>query len=418
MNRMPASSDKHLKLPLILIALLLLITACNSEETTETGVPDLDELIEEGLRTDQFTGAVLYAGVHDSLIHAKAYGFADLYNEELRVVANPDSMSTGHIFDLASLTKIFATTYGMMALYSDGVIDPDDPIGEYLSEFDTEKHGAITISHLLSHTSGLIQWFPTYYVAENSSERRAFTAEQPLLGEPGEQRRYSDLGFMLLGDLIEEVSGQGLDRFLDERIYSPLGLENTRFNIGHTATDNVVSTSHGNPFERKMVHDPDFGYNIDIDPDIWDEWRTYTLNGEVNDGNAFYTHGGVAGHAGLFSTADDLVKLLMALWPADNEETLFTPEAIDRFMSAVHNGNGLGWAMEPSALHAERLPDGSAGHTGFTGTNFVINPETGRWYLLLTNRQHVGTNEEGNYPNLRPLREMIAELVFYNSLGT
>ncbi|MCC5915462.1 MAG: serine hydrolase [Balneolaceae bacterium] len=399
---------------------LFILIGCSPREAEDPSLEKLDELVEEALRDDQFTGAVLYVGVYDSLIHKKAYGFADLYDENLRVVERQDSMTTGHIFDLASLTKIFTTTYGLMALYSDGLIDPEDPIGEYLEEFSEEKHQAITIAKLLNHTSGLAQWFPTYYIAENSRERRAWSADQPLIGVPGDQRRYSDLGFMLLGDLIEEVSGKELNQYLYERIYSPLGLNDTQFNVGQRVADNVVSTSHGNPFERKMVYDPDFGYEIDIDPDIWQEWREYTLNGEVNDGNAFYTHGGVAGHAGLFSTADDLLKLLMALFedgtPGGVE--IFTPEAIARFTTEDEHGNGLGWAMEPSALHAVELPAGSLGHTGFTGTNFVIDPESGRWYILLTNRQHVGVDSEGNYPNLRPLRERISGLVFYNSLSS
>ncbi len=408
-------------LPAAAAAVLLFFTACGEQEEvkkdTLAGYPEgnseINRIIEEGLRESMFAGAVVLTGDASQVFHRKAYGYADLYDENLLVVESPDSMTVGHLFDLASLTKIFATTYAMMALHSDGFIEPDQKLASILPEFDTGIHSDITIGKLLNHSSGLMAWYPTYYVASEPAERREWLAAQPLQSVPGEQRRYSDLGFMVLADIVEAVSGVDFEQYLKERIYDRLGLRFTRF--GPAEGLPVVSTSHGNPFEQRMVSDPDFGYRIDIDPESWDGWRTHTLKGEVNDGNAHYTHGGVAGHAGLFSTADELA-LLIQLVMNDGQfegEQIFKQETIDLFLMQDHFGNGLGWAMEPSVLHADRLPEGSAGHTGFTGTNVVLNRETNLFYIFLSNRQHVGVNEDGNYPNLRELRAGIAEEVIY-----
>jgi CubicO group peptidase (beta-lactamase class C family) len=401
----------------IFIAGLFFIGSCTIDKHGQTDqYPRASLLIEDALQNVLFTGAVLLIGSDNEIVYHKAYGYATLYDEGLRVVAKPDSMTTGHLFDIASLTKIFATTYGLMALHSDGKIELDDPVINYFSEFDKPGHRDITIRHLLSHTSGLVQWYPTYYVADNAAERRSFTANHPLQGAPGENRRYSDLGFMLLGDITEQAAGVPMSEYLDQRIYSKLGLNSTRFTPNNQTAVPIVSTSHGNPFENKMVYDPDFGYSVDIDPDSWTGWREYTLKGEVSDGNAYYSHSGTAGHAGLFSTAEDLYTLLRLVinGGVHQGELIIRPETIEQFTTEDQFRNGLGWAMEPSILNAKELPSGSVGHTGFTGTNFVVSITDGLLYILLTNRQHVGVDSVGHYPNLRSLREEIAFEIFYN----
>jgi serine-type D-Ala-D-Ala carboxypeptidase len=398
------------------VAMLLIFTSCGEQKEVQveslSGYDKIDLIIEEGLQESMFAGAVVVAGNAGQIVHRKAYGYADLYDENLFVVESPDSMTAAHLFDLASLTKIFATTYALMALHSDGEIEPDQRVASILPEFDTEIHSDITIRHLLNHSSGLMQWYPTYYVAMNRDERRAWLARQPLQGAPGNQRRYSDLGFMLLADIVESVSGMNFEHYLKERIYDRIGLDVTRF--GPIEDGRVVSTSHGNPFEKKMVHDAEFGYSIDIDPDSWNGWRNYTLRGEVNDGNAHYTHQGVAGHAGLFSTADELAVLLQLVLNEGRYQGLqiFEKETLELFLSKDEHNNGLGWAMDPAVMHADTLTPGSAGHTGFTGTNVVVSPEADLFYILLTNRQHVGVDEDGNYPNLRHIRIRIASELF------
>jgi CubicO group peptidase (beta-lactamase class C family) len=400
------------------ILLLFVMMSCTAEEPGETvsGFSEADSLIQAALSDDLFTGAVLLIGDSGEIVHYNAYGYATLYDENLRVVERPDSTTIKHLFDLASLTKIFSTTYALMALHSDGRIGLDDPISQYLPDFDTQEHRRITVRQLLNHSSGLSPWYPLYYRAENPAERREVIRSLPIAGDPGESRQYSDLGFMLLADIVESITDSTFEQYLNDRIYSRLGLRNTVFNPLEKGFVDLVSTSHGNPFERKMIYDPDFGYSIDVDPSLWDEWRDYSLRGEVNDGNSWYANGGVAGHAGLFSTAVELWILLQPILNAEpeSETGIFAPETVRAFTTEDDFGNGLGWAMEPSVLHANSLPEGAIGHTGFTGTNFVAvpHPDGGRVYILLTNRQHVGVNADGTYPSLRDLREKMSSIVF------
>lgn len=396
----------------------MLLISCSAEKHAEhqSEYPAADSLIRAALSDDLFTGAVLLIARSGEVVHHKAYGYATLFDENLSVVERPESTTTAHLFDLASLTKIFATTYAFMALHTDGLINPNDQVAEYLPEFNTPKHRAITVRQLLNHTSGLMPWYPLYYRASGSEEIREMILSLPLSGEPGEARRYSDFGFILLAEVAESITGMTFEEYLNERIYSRLGLQKTVFNPLEKGVDDIVSTSHGNPFERKMVYEPDFGYRIDLNPQLWNRWRTYTLRGEVNDGNSWYAAGGVAGHAGLFSTAEELHILLQAVINRDSDhaEALFEDETISLFTKPDEFGNGLGWAVKPAVLHAESLPEGAIGHTGFTGTNFVAHPapDGGRLYILLTNRQHAGVNSDGLYPDLRELREKIGVLVF------
>jgi serine-type D-Ala-D-Ala carboxypeptidase len=396
------------------LVMIFLVISCEVEPPLEQQYLQADERIEADLKDSLFVGAVLLVGNSDEILHHSAFGYADRYNFHGEVIDNPEEMTTDHLFDLASLTKVLATTFGLMILHDQNLFDVEDPVSLYLPEFDTPDKRSITISQLLRHTSGLMQWFPSYYVAETPEDRLQFTANEPMLGSPGETRRYSDYGFMVLGDLIERVSGQPLDLFLEESIFGPMGLSSTVFNPDVTRYPKISATSHGNPFEKKMVYDDDFGYTVDVDPESWSGWREYTLRGEVNDGNAFYTQRGVAGHAGLFSTAEEVYKLLNVMLNAGKFQDLelFSRNTMDLFLTEDSHGHGLGWMMTPGSLHARNLPEGSFGHTGFTGTNIVVSPENNRIMIFLTNRQHVGVDEEGNYPNLRKIREDLSEIIF------
>ena len=405
---------KKKKLFLPILVMIFVVISCEVEMPIEERYLQADEHIEAGLKDSLFAGAVLLVGNSDEILHHRAFGYADRYSFQGDVIDDPEEMTTDHLFDLASLTKVLATTYGLMILHDQNLVDVEDPVALYLPEFDTTDKRTITVSQLLRHTSGLMQWFPSYYVAESPEERLQFTLNEPLLGQPGETRRYSDYGFMVLGDLIERVSGEPLDLFLKESIYGPMGLSSTVFNPDDSQLLKIVATSHGNPFEKKMVYDDDFGYMVDVDPESWNGWREYSLRGEVNDGNAFHTQGGVAGHAGLFSTAEEVYKLLKMMLNGGkfHNVELFSRNTMNLFLTEDSHGYGLGWMMTPGSLHARNLPERSFGHTGFTGTNIVVSPENNRIMIFLTNRQHVGVDEEGNYPNLREIREDLSEIIF------
>ncbi|GAA5521811.1 serine hydrolase [Aliifodinibius salicampi] len=409
----------HRKVFFGILLLVGMFSGCSQDSTAPINqsarVPAIDSLIQREIVADHIPGAVIQVKKGDSVLHRAAYGYAQKYDYGLKRLEDPIRMTPGHIFDLASLTKVMATTFGIMMLVDADSIALDDPIHKYLPEFKGEVKSGITIRHLLTHTSGLPQWVPTYYHASNIQERYQYIASLPLKWPVGAERHYSDLGFMLLGDIIERISGQQLDDYFDERLYIPLNLQHTTFNPLNkkVRAEAIAATSHGNPFEKQMVHDDTFGYQVDVDLDSWNNWRDYTLRGEVNDGNAWYANNGVAGHAGLFSTIDDLQVLVDLLLERGevNGRHLISSSVIDTFLTKDQYGNALGWAMDKNTISAKGSPEGTFGHTGFTGTNIVAVPQDSISIILLTNRQNVGRQENGYYFDLGPLRQDIFDEV-------
>ena len=333
-------------------------------------------------------------------------------------------MTVSTVFDLASVTKVAATTLAAMILVERGLLELDAPVDRYLPGFVGGAKGNVTVEKLLAHRSGLAPWWPVYYHADNRDASLSFLASRPLFGPPGDARRYSDLGFMLLGGAIEAVAARPLDEFVAQEIYRPLGLSVTGYRRASeepVASDSVVrhaATSNGNPFERRMVYDPEFGYRIDIDPESWTGWRRRTLVGEVNDANAFHAFGGVAGHAGLFSTASELARLVRLALSEGRYRTadgrgrrLFGAEVARRFLADGGDGQALGWQLP------EYAPAGSFGHTGFTGTLVLGVPARDMVIVLLTNRQQAGLDADGRYPDVGPLQERVVRaLVCWNEI--
>lgn len=438
-----------------------------------------DGIVSEWVVAERIPGAVLLVSRAGNVVLERAYGQAQLYRfgdgeygaaaagearpDALQRLAEPVPMRTDTIFDLASLTKVMATTFAVMLLVDDGALELDAPVQRYLPDFGAEppagapgtRGGAtapragtsaagaagtgtpaigdkatITLRQLLTHRSGLSQWQPIYYSARDTDGAYRFIRDFPLAWRPGTERHYSDLGFMLLGILVERVSGSELGEFLQAELYEPLGLTATGFRGGPAppgaadrnapsagGTDRgsaalpepgvLAATSHGNPFEHHMVYDPDFGYRIDLDPTVWNGWRRYTLVGEVNDGNAFYAFGGEAGHAGLFSSARDLQVLLQLLLNGGEYggRRYLSAAVVERFLTDTGEGQALGWQVPAD------LPDGSFHHTGFTGTYVAGVPAARLAIVLLTNRQNVGLNEQGQYADLGELQLAVARAV-------
>jgi CubicO group peptidase (beta-lactamase class C family) len=375
----------------------------------------IDELILAEINLQNLSGAVVLVNSNDKILYKKAFGYAFKYDENLQVVKFPKKMTTAHLFDLASLTKVLATTFAIMILEDQGKLTVDEKVSKYLTLFETEDKRNITIRHLLTHTSGLKPWYPLYYLASNKDETMRAIAAMPLDDPIGEDRHYSDLGFMTLGYVVEAVSGMSLDKFLNEHLYKPLGMKNTLFNpIINLKKEKIAATSHGNPFEKKMVYDDSFGYKIeDIDPKSWDKWRDYTLRGEVNDGNAWYANNGVVGHAGLFSSAADIQVLIDLLLNKGvyRGKQIISEKTVKAFLTKDKFQNGLGWMMDTSLFSAAGAPENTFGHTGFTGTSIVVMPDTKTSIILLTNRQHIGQKDKGQYYNLKNLRQKLFNIV-------
>lgn len=404
-------------------SLLVLLAAASAGceagpgDDVEPAFARADSIVATWVGDERIPGAVLLVSRDGAVAHERSWGFARLHDfgsgqypgdGGISRIRSPAPMAVSTIFDLASVTKVMATTMAVMMLADRGDIDVEAPLSRWLHDFTGDGRDQITVRHLLTHRSGLPQWLPLYYDARDPDTAYARIRTVPLTWPVGEERHYSDLGFMLLGRLVEEVSGRPLDIFLTEELYAPLGLAETTFRPAPptaAAPSALAATSHGNPFERRMVHDPDFGYRIEGDPERWSDWRRYTLVGEVNDGNAHHAFDGVAGHAGLFSTAADLDVLLRLLLGQGemNGRRFLSAEIVRTFLTSTGDGQALGWQLPAYA------PEGSFGHTGFTGTFVLGVPGEGLALVLLTNRQNVGVDEFTQYTDVGPLQRAITE---------
>jgi CubicO group peptidase (beta-lactamase class C family) len=351
-------------------------------------------------------GAVLLVSKDGRIVRDTAFGYAQLYDYEGRGLTSPPPVTTGTMFDLASVTKVMGTTMGVMRLVDQGRVDLDAPVHRYLPDFRDVHKDSITVRHLLSHSAGLVQWQPLYYHASNERAAYRVIRDMPLQWGVGEGRHYSDFSFMLLGYIVERVSGQRLDVFLDSAIYRPLGLDSTTFVPRQHGFTRFAATEQGNVYERHMVYDSTFGYRYLGDPTAWSGWRHHVLNGEVDDGNSYYAHGGIAGHAGLFSTAGQLRVLLdMLVSGGATPPRMVSGDVIHRFLTRDRYDNYLGW------MRSSSLPEGSFYHTGFTGTYVLGVPKYGLSVVLLTNRQNMGTDAKGYFPNVAPLQEAVAKAI-------
>jgi len=352
-------------------------------------------------------GAVFLVAQDGRVVHQRAFGFAQLNDYAGHRLVSARAMRTGTMFDLASVTKVLATTMAMMMLVDRGSVDLDAPVYRYLPDFRGAHLDSITVRQLLQHSSGLVQWQPLYYHASNTAQTYAVIRDMPLQWGVGEARHYSDLGFMLLGDIIEHVTRQRLDAFVVQNLYQRLGLRSTTFNPKANGFTDFAATESGNLYEKHMVYDSTFGYRYRGDPTAWNAWRTYVLNGEVDDGNAFYANGGVAGHAGLFSTAAE-VRILLDLLNNHGSyrgRQLISPDVVDTFLTLDKYQNYLGWQS------VSYLPPGSFSHTGFTGTYVAGVPKYRLSIVLLTNRQNMGTDTRGYFPDLGPLQQAVARAI-------
>lgn len=364
-----------------------------------------DSILQSQVDKNKIPGAVIQIKKGTKILYKKAYGCA----------AMDEKMTTKHLFDIASLTKVVGTTTSIMLLADKGLLNVDDPVSRYIKAFEASDKRTITIRHLLTHTAGLNEWYPLYYRASDKKDTYKLIEDLPLKYPVGERRSYSDLGFVLLGEIIEVVSGMPLDQFMNQNIFLPLRMNKTTYNpLSNDRIKKIAPTSQGNPYEKRMVYDSTLGYRFpEINPDSWNGWRTYTLRGEVNDGNAWYSCGGVSGAAGLFSTVDDIQKIVdMLINKGKTASGQFVSEkTIETFLTKDSFNNGLGWMMDPANSFMRNGPDGSFGHTGFTGTSISVIPQENLSIILLINRQNTGLLDTQEYYNVNPIRLQIYNAV-------
>jgi uncharacterized protein YbbC (DUF1343 family)/CubicO group peptidase (beta-lactamase class C family) len=337
----------------------------------------LDPIVEKAIAADEIPGAVLLVWHQGRVIHRKAYGSRVL-------VPAREPMTVDTIFDLASLTKLVATTASVMRLVEQGKVRLNDPLARYIPEFAASKQDGkdqVTIRHLLTHTAGLV---PIPRLTGNwSGVEPVLKAiyDDPLVSPPGARFLYSDCGFIVLAEMVRRVSGVPLDEFAAREIYGPMGMRWTRFRPPAEWFPRIAPTE-----EIDLPEGAKAGSG-----------RGRVLRGVVHDPRS-RGMGGVAGHAGLFSTADDLAlycRMLLAGGVAPNGKRIFAAATVQKMTTpqtppwspAVR---GLGWDIDSaySAPRGELFPLGTFGHTGFTGTAVWMDPASQTFYVLLANSVH------------------------------
>jgi CubicO group peptidase (beta-lactamase class C family) len=328
----------------------------------------LDSIIRVAIAEGAAPGVSVAVGRYGRLVHLKGYGALDY-------AAGSPLVEPGTIYDLASLTKVIATTTSAMILEETGKLDIDKPMSAYLPELNAPDKAAITVRMLLTHSGGLEAGAPLYRQARGRAEYLKEINSRPLANPPGTQTVYSDWDMVLLQAVIEKIAGMSLDNFADGHLFKPLGMRDTRF--GPDTTDKT--------------------YRRRIAPTTSDELRGGPLQGVVHDANA-WAMGGVSGHAGLFSSARDLAIFAQCLLDGGTYATvrIVSPQTIARWTSRQGGATSraLGWDTPAPASSAGRyFSPRSFGHTGFTGTSLWIDPERGLYVVLLMNR--VNSRGEG-----------------------
>jgi beta-N-acetylhexosaminidase len=329
---------------------------------------EADALIDGYLAKGAFPGGVYLVAQNGKILHQRAFG-----QQSYGAGATPVAMGT--IYDLASLTKVIATTTAAMILVDEERLSLDAKVQDYLPRFQGPGKDQVTVRHLLSHSSGIDWWAALYKEIPESEKnfRKAFLDRvyaMELKSTPGTEMKYSDLGIALLGEILERVSGRPLDAFVKERVFSPLGMKDTGWRPAKSLLPRIAPTEK-------------------------DGWRGRTVHGEVHDENAFAL-GGVAPHAGLFGTAGDLARFAqMMLWKGVYaNQRIVSRKTVEAFTRPLGlppgSSRALGWdTKSPEGGSAGKLfSAGSFGHTGFTGTSIWIDPQRQLFLILLTNRVH------------------------------
>jgi uncharacterized protein YbbC (DUF1343 family) len=380
---------------LLAVALGSIPSAAQKSAAKPASVPRLAALasiVEQAIAADEIPGAVLLVGHRGRTLHRKAYG-------SRAVLPAREPMTVDTVFDVASLTKVVATTTSVALLLEQGKLRLNDPVARYIPEFSANGKEQVTLRQLLTHTSGLrpIPRLPADWMGA-SAVLEAIYADT-LVAAPGARFIYSDCGFIVLGEIVRRVSGLPLDEFFAQNVAEPLRMQHTRFRPPEEWRARIAPTE-----EIDLPEGAKAGSG-----------KGTLLRGVVHDPRA-RGMGGVAGHAGLFSTADDLAlfaQMLLDGGRTKDGRRILAAATVKKLAAPqtppwVPVQRGIGWDMDSvySAPRGELFPVGSFGHTGFTGTSMWMDPESRTFIILLTNSVH---------PYLRPaissLRARVANTV-------
>ncbi|MHB1414310.1 MAG: serine hydrolase domain-containing protein [Chloroflexota bacterium] len=344
----------------------------------------IDALINKNIAADLFPGAVVLVTRRGAVVKETAYGNAAVYVSEGERLREPIPTTISTIYDMASLTKLFTTTAALV-LVDRGKLDLDARVADYLPEFGTNGKEKVTVRQLLTHTSGLPAGLKLWTKGDTVEQRLQAAYSVGLEYEPGTKYLYSDAGPIILGKVIERIAGQSLDRFIDETIIRPLGLADTMYLPPWQLQMRVAATEVRSPGHWGVV------------------WA------RPHDGEA-EALGGVAGNAGLFATASDLAvfaQMMLEGGAYGGVRVISEPSA----KMAVQPqpgwpGHGLGWELDQDWYMGDLALATTYGHTGYTGTSIVIDPDEELTLILLTNRVHPHATGSAN-----KVRKGVADLV-------
>jgi len=314
--------------------------------------------VQRGITAGVYPGAVVVVGTHDRVLLARGYGHFTW--NAASAVPDPDST----LFDLASLTKILAATSSIMVLCDQGRLALQQPVVSILPAFDGPGKGAVTVRHLLEHRSGLRSFLRLDTLARDAEAAKRIVMAEPLQAPPGTRVVYSDLNGMLLGWIIERVTGVPLDSFATQAVFRPLGMTRTRYRPPRSWRGNIAPVGL---------------------------WHGHAIAGEVHDQNAARLDG-VSGHAGLYSTGMDVARFaqfMLRKGALPNGTPLVRPGIVAAFTRRGPGNRALGWEMRDTTSannSGHRMSAATYGHTGYTGTSLWIDPEQDVFVVLLTNR--------------------------------
>ena len=358
---------------LVLVVLLAIPAPLTAQFTA------LDAVVQAGVDRGVYPGAVVLVGTAATILHQRGYGH---FTWDPRS-AVPDPSTT--LWDLASLTKVVATTAAAALLVDQGRLALDAPVQRFLPRFAGGAKAQVTVRMLLDHTSGLPAWVDFARLTRDRAGALDLLYATPLRRPPGTRAEYSDLNAILLGLVIEQLTGRPLDRFTQDSIFGPLAMANTRF----------------------------------LPPDAWRSriaptgaWRGHPMAGEVNDQNSKRL-GGVSGHAGLFASGTDLGRY--AQWWLRRGRPLLHPATVDTFLTHDHTAGArlLGWESRTTeeytpSPYGALLSAGAFGHTGWTGTMLWIDPDRDLFVIFLTNRSF-GPRVAKPFTALHQIRAQVAD---------
>jgi len=342
-----------------------------------TSLPDVDRAVESFVEAGAFPGAVVVAAQGGKIVHLRAYGRQTYDAESPRT-------TTATIYDLASLTKVIATTTMAMIAVDEGRLDLETRAVDVLPKFTGPQKSRVTVRHLLTHSSGIDWWAPLYEEHQGWEEYIQQIVEMELVAEPGTKTLYSDLGLILLGELLQRALGEPFDTFARRRVFEPLGMIDTGFNPPPSQRDRIAPT------------------------EIDSTWRKTLLHGQVHDENAAAL-GGIAPHAGLFSTAEDLARFgqMITNGGVYGHRRVVERDTLEEFRKPAgivpDSTRAIGWdtKSEEGSSAGSLFSPSSFGHTGFTGTSIWFDPERELFLVILTNRVHP-TRENKQIRQARP----------------